>query len=474
MKYLKEICLIFAFLLLNLASVTAVKAEGEFISDSTVTYQVDGSGRTEVTHDIYVENVFSTLYATSYTLTLEGIQATDIKAFGDNGVEYQTDSQVNGDITLLKVLFTDSIVGKGKKRHFLVSYNNNNFATRTGEVWEVNIPKLASSDTFRNYTAILKVPTALGYEAYISPRPVSSQESEVVRTYEFSKDELIKTGVSAGFGQFQVFTFTLNYHLENPLSRKAETEIALPPDTAFQKVYLESLNPAPTTVRIDEDGNWLAVYTLSSRQRVDVVATGEVQIFSSNRPFPKPTQEILSSNLAETGYWQVNDAEIKALALKLKTPREIYNYVSTHLNYDYDRVRPNVDRLGAKGALLSPQTAICMEFTDLFVAIARAAGIPAREVNGYAYTENPEIQPLGLVADVLHAWPEYWDSERGAWIPIDPTWASTTGGVDFFDKLDLRHFSFVNHGTSDTKPFPPGSYKLGANPQKDVFVSFGK
>src|SRR6185369_7078379 len=104
----------------------------------------------------------------------------------------------------------------------------------------------------------------------------------------------------------------------------------------------------------------------------------------------------------------------------------------------------------------------------------RAAGIPAREINGYAYTENPQLQPLSLVADVLHSWPEYYDRDKGVWIPIDPTWGSTTGGVDFFNKLDLRHFTFVIHGKDSNKPYAPGSYKLGPNPQKDIFVSFGK
>ena len=115
-----------------------------------------------------------------------------------------------------------------------------------------------------------------------------------------------------------------------------------------------------------------------------------------------------------------------------------------------------------------------MEFTDTFIALSRAAGIPAREINGYAYTENPHVQPMGMVSDVLHSWPEYYDKEKNFWVPIDPTWGNTTGGVDFFHKLDLRHFAFVIHGVDSSKPYPPGSYKLGANPQKDVYVSFGK
>lgn len=258
------------------------------------------------------------------------------------------------------------------------------------------------------------------------------------------------------------------------MTRSSQTEIALPPDTAFQKIYFSKIEPKPDNIHIDQDGNWLATYTLKARERVDVEVSGSVQIFASFRPFPKPDNEVLSENLKDTEFWQVNNPKIKALAAQLKTPKAIYDYVSRSLTYDFSRVQPNVQRFGAVKALENPNTAICMEYTDLFVAIARAAGIPTREVDGYAYTENPELEPLSLVADVLHSWPEYYDSDKGAWIPIDPTWGSTTGGVDFFDKLDLRHFAFVLHGSDAVKPYPPGSYKLGANPQKDVFVSFGK
>ena len=57
----------------------------------------------------------------------------------------------------------------------------------------------------------------------------------------------------------------------------------------------------------------------------------------------------------------------------------------------------------------------CNEHTALFVALARAAGIPAR-IN------------VGLVAVrsafYYHAWPEVYiaeGKERGFWLPVDPT-----------------------------------------------------
>jgi transglutaminase-like putative cysteine protease len=452
--------------------ITTAKADEAFIVDAKVVYKVKDTGRTLVTHEIGLENIYSTLYATTYTLSLENIDAQNITAVTDKGNPIKVDIEKNGTKTNLKLMFDDAVVGKGSVRNFTISYENGNFATKTGEVWEISIPKLSGDSSFRNYQVDLHIPDSFGQEAYVSPQPLSSSYVDGNKIYSFSKQSISTTGVTAGFGHFQVFSFNLSYHLENPLAVNSQTEIAIPPDTAFQKIYFNKIEPKPNGVRIDEDGNWLALYKLTPRQRIDVNLNGFVQIFASFRSFPKPSQDVLNNNLVATNFWQVDDGKIRALAKELKTPQAIYDYVANTLKYDTSRVQPNVQRMGAATALENPNQAICMEFSDLFIAIARAAGIPAREINGYAYTENPLLQPLSLVNDVLHAWPEYYDKEKGVWIPIDPTWGSTSG-VDYFNKLDLRHFTFVIHGKSDKEPYPPGSYKLGTNPQKDVFVSFG-
>lgn len=472
MKKILAFLFTFFFLFFYPTITPSVFASGEFITDFDVTYSVKDSGITEVNNKVTLTNVFSNLYATSYSIILDSITPTNIKAYDANGV-LEFEKKVTDKTTEIKVNFKDSVVGKDNSRTFWVSFEESSFAIRTGEVWEVSIPRLSENADFASYFISVEVPESFGQEAYISPTPSESIQSDGLLKFKFNKKDVEKTGITAGFGQFQVFNFTLNYHLENPLSRESTTEITLPPDTAFQKVYYSDLNPKPTSMEIDTDGNWIAKYTLSPRERVDVTAVGYVQIFASLRPYPKPTDTSIIENLTEQPYWEISNPEIAKISKELKTPKAIYDFVSTKLKYDYERVKPNVERLGASKAISSPESAICMEFTDLFIALARSAGIPAREVNGFAYTENPEIQPLSLVNDVLHAWPEYYDYDRGAWIPVDPTWGSTTGGVDYFSKLDLRHFTFVIHGKSSTKPYPAGSYKLGSNPQKDVFVSFG-
>lgn len=451
---------------------TNVIASGEFSTDYEVNYEVKDSGVTQVTNKITLTNVFSNLYATSYSIILDSISPTNIKVFGEKGpLQFTTVKDSNK--TEIKINFSDQVVGKGNSRLFWVVYDEAGFAIRTGEVWEISIPRISENADFKSYNLKLLVPQKFGQEAYISPTPRNRLTQNGLLQYSFSKEDVEKTGIVAGFGEFQVFSFSLNYHLENPLAKVASTEITFPPDTAYQKVYYENINPKPNKMRVDQDGNWIGEFRLNPRERVDVVASGYVQIFSNYRPFLKPSQDSLNQNLLKTTYWDIDNQTIKDLAREYKTPYEIYNFVSNKLKYDYNRVKPNVERLGAVRALDNPESAICMEFTDLFIAISRAAGIPAREINGYAYTENPEIQPLSLVNDVLHAWPEYYDKDKGVWVPVDPTWGSTTGGVDYFSKLDLRHFTFVIHGKDDNKPYAAGSYKLGTNPQKDVYVSFG-
>jgi hypothetical protein len=114
-----------------------------------------------------------------------------------------------------------------------------------------------------------------------------------------------------------------------------------------------------------------------------------------------------------------------------------------------------------------------MEFTDLFIALARASGIPGRELDGFAYTANPALRPLSLTRDVLHSWPEYWDEIRG-WVMVDPTWENTTGGVDYFNKFDLNHFVFAIKGSSSEQPAPAGAYKYIGQDSRDVKVTLSE
>ncbi|MBI2590983.1 MAG: transglutaminase family protein [Candidatus Blackburnbacteria bacterium] len=450
-------------------------AQQEFKTDFATTYIVDQNGDAQVTQEITLTNNFSTIYATSYSLSLEGKKPVGVTAI-ESGKGITVSVEQTDTETKILVNFPDAIVGKNKSRKFTVAYQIPQLASQNGQVWDLTIPKITSVDNFNSYNLSLTVSKNLGKLAYISPEPKSKFESEKETTFTFVKEDILKAGVVAAFGDFQVFSFDLNYHLENPyLDKKGKTSIALIPDTAYQKVYYSKISPKPYSVALDSDGNWMATYYLKPGEKMDIQASGNVQVFANPQTFYVSTSpNDFPYYLSGTKYWPANDPEIKLMAQSVgNDPLSIYEFVVKTLSYDYSRVTNNIERLGAKRALATPDNAICVEFTDLFVTLARAAKIPAREVNGFAYTDNPQIQPLSLVADVLHAWPEYWDKNMGIWKPVDPTWGKTTGGIDYFNKFDMSHITFSIHGKNDDSPAPAGSYKLAHNNQRDVSVQFG-
>ena len=90
------------------------RAEAEFSVDSTVTYEVQETGKTLVTHDVTLENNFSTLYATSYSLSLENIDTANVQGRSVNGEQLSVSSEKKRDITNIKSLKDIEIILKAK------------------------------------------------------------------------------------------------------------------------------------------------------------------------------------------------------------------------------------------------------------------------------------------------------------------------------------------------------------------------
>lgn len=451
--------------------VLSANAAGEFDVAYDITYQIESDGSAKVVSDISLTNKLSNVYATEYNLVVEKGEISKVGAWDSQG-KIETKIQKGKEQTKINLTFNDQVAGVGKTLRFTLKYELANLAKKSGEVWQVVLPRQADLERFSAFELVLKIPNSFPDLAYVSPLPTHQSKTKDFRLYSFSKQSLGKQGVVAAFGQFQVFDFSLSYYLNNPKTQTVFTKIALPPTTPYQQVFYDKIEPLPENVEQDGDGNWLATYLLSPRQEIEVVAQGQARIYAQPGEKP-PLQKVdLKKYLAAQPFWEVDDPEIQSLASKLKTPRSIYNYVVQTLSYDFENISVQRERMGALGALKSPKEAICMEFTDLFVALARAAGIPAREVNGFAYTDNPKLKPLSEKADILHAWPEYWDEEQKRWIPVDPTWEKTSS-IDYFHKLDLSHFVFVIHGGDSQYPASAGSYKKDNQGGKDIKIDFG-
>lgn len=105
----------------------------------------------------------------------------------------------------------------------------------------------------------------------------------------------------------------------------------------------------------------------------------------------------------------------------------------------YENVKGDFSkRANSALVVLEQRAGVCAESARLFVALARAAGVPAREVGGLLYS--------GWVAGggfIGHGWAQVHDGTR--WIDVDPSWDQV--GVDAGHvclQLDSDDNSFYN------------------------------
>lgn len=444
----------------------------DFSSFYKVTYEFGKNGETAITQEISLVNQVSNLYVSQYSLSLMSGQISNVEAYDKIG-PLKTKVEQKGETTIITLDFNDKVVGKDKILSFILKYRASGLAKKEGNLWQISIPKLVNAEDIDEFQVLIKVPLEYGKMSVINPTPFENKIENGFYNLSFKKENIVSYGVMATFGQYQTFNFKILYELKNSENSPKIEKIALPPDTNYQTLFYDSIKPEPFDVKADEDDNWFAFYQLPPRENLLIEVTGQVNLFSQPKK-PKISPVSHQDYLSATRYWEANSQKIIDLANKLKTPENIYKFVSTNLTYNYQRVKEGTTiRTGALGALASPRQSTCTQFTDLFIAICRAAGIPAREIVGYSYTDNPQLRQISQDIDLLHSWPEYFDANKNQWTAVDPTWGNTTGGLDYFNKFDMSHFAFVIHGKSDILPPPPGS-SMEDELKKKIFVTFGE
>jgi transglutaminase-like putative cysteine protease len=466
MKNIVKLCLILLFLFIF---AFRAHAKSNYLTTYKVNYTVNQDSLTHVNFNIQLENQTPNFYVSNYNLTVGFKDIQNLKATSTQSTILATSQSASqGSKIFLK--FDKRVVGLNKNLTFNVSFDTKDVAHNLDNTWEINIPGTANINEFKNFNVEVDYPINLGKPKFVKPnlKTEATNSGKLV----FSKHNLGNTGISIAFGNYQAYGFNLKYHLQNDNVFTITKEIALPPDTGYQTVQISSINPKPLNIISDKDGNWLAQYKLAPMQKIEVLVFGKTKIALTPKQ-EEINQELKSAYLSAQKYWESDDTTIINIAKTLKNPQDIYKFVLNKLNYDYSRPQ-NAKRYGAVNSLKNANSAVCLEFTDLFIALARAAGIPAREVDGFAYNSNTLQRPSSLIKDVLHAWPEYYDFDKKMWIMVDPTWGKTTGGLDYFSTLDFDHIAFAIKGVSSSYPIPAGGYKqntLNTSKDVDVFIT---
>lgn len=463
-KYIFSLILSFFFLILTSSTVFA--EANKFYTNSLTSYSVDKSGNTKVIQKVQIRNLTQFYISSSYTVQVAFSDISNVKAFDDIG-QLKTTIKTGNSNTLIAVTFRNRVVGVDEEYEFTFSFETSEIAQKRGSIWIINIPGLLNYEDFDKYNVNLSVPPEFGQASILKP---SNPKIKNGSSFGFSKEDMESGGIFIAFGDSQYYEFDLSYFIANSNLFPIKTEIALPPDTNYQQIILSSITPKPINVSQDIDGNWLALFNLNPQQKIDVKVKGYAKVNAAPKKV-ELSKDNRSLYLSSDEYWQVDDEEIKKIAQTLKTPDKIYDFVVKKLTYSYDKVKGDNERQGARKVLQNLNFAVCLEFSDLFIALARSAGIPARGVEGFAYTQDKKSRPLSLSGDVLHAWAQFYDDEQKTWVMVDPTWGNTTKGMDYFKTFDFDHLTFVIKGRDSTYPIPPGGYKIDPNSQ-DVNVRF--
>jgi len=244
-------------------------------------------------------------------------------------------------------------------------------------------------------------------------------------------------------------TFTHEVKVSGPPDRglhELETYLAIPRDMPQQKVLSVFFSPAvegsagaavgdgssfvrPESVRLEQD-RWeqpVQVFTyrdVSSGMGVESVMRVEAEI-SAIRYFIFPdrcgTLEDVPADIRERwtangSKYQMDDPYIQDLAQEIVgdetncyfVARRIFDHCRETLEYKLEggwNVAPVVLQRG---------TGSCSEYTFSFIALCRAAGLPARYVGAIVVRGDD-----ASLDDVFHRWPEVYLPGYG-WVPIDP------------------------------------------------------
>jgi transglutaminase-like putative cysteine protease len=129
-------------------------------------------------------------------------------------------------------------------------------------------------------------------------------------------------------------------------------------------------------------------------------------------PVPATEAEIKEA-LRETLRYPIDEPRVKALAQQAignaTTPRE---KVARLLRFTRSYIRPKIDAVGpALFDLLDRRAGDCKSYALLFNTLARAVGIPSREVAGLGYMGDDVLAYGG------HVWNEV--VLDGVWVPVD-------------------------------------------------------
>ncbi len=211
---------------------------------------------------------------------------------------------------------------------------------------------------------------------------------------------------------------TTRYRYETPTHYSVQRLHLTPRDYAGQRVrewHLDLPERARTLSYEDAFGNIVSLVTLASEHdSIEIVARGAVDREDTAgivRGAPSPAPDAIFLRQTEA---TVPSPAIRALARPLEEKPDLEGLhrlmaaLRAHMEYEIGATHAHTTAAEA----LAEGRGVCQDHTQVFLSVAREAGIPARYVSGYLLVEGE------TVAEASHAWAEALAPGLG-WVGFD-------------------------------------------------------
>ena len=450
-----------------------------------ILYNIAKDGTANVSYNINLTNLSANTYASSYTIDLTSTDITNLSVINDASCNSLPFTQNKGKTsTRITTTFPNTVYGFGTSQNWTINFTTNQISKRQGKLMDIVIPGFQQKGIITKVDTTIETPKSLGGINFVSNpiTSISSNANDNIFTFN-TADSYTNQGILLIIGNYQLYSFKFHYKLENTnLFGNESFKIVIPADFSTQEVIFSKISPTPTNVYIDQNGNYIIEYVLPPKKTLTALINGKSKVFPTYNILSSPSiRKPLSPNQVKVytsaqPYWQVASPFIHNLAEKiiagdtttLAKAQSIQNYVAGHLTYNTKAILDSSrQRLGAIKALEEPTNAICQEYTDVFIALARSVGIPSRMLAGYG--DPPDVNVNPLPPNILHAWVQFYDPSFG-WVNADPTWQSTSGGFNFFGNVGSDHFILARYGTSSVNPPLILTFVKEKNPQNNINI----
>lgn len=387
-------------------------------------------------------------------------KSVDTAVVNVGGVNLPFTTVLNENFAELKVAYPSEL-RRGQTLTFTLTYTNFGLSEKSGSLIDIYAPGFVSDFNFTQglttvkYNTVYRISNQLPEINFVLPETASTEVGDNYTTISFSQESLLGRTIWIQLGRTQHYYFKISLQAiatdSNNTGYMNEYRMILPRDideaAVTQEVFFASINPEPFQVLEDTEGNLVGYFKTPSHITTEISVVGYARVSMKDnglkpelvtRQSDLPT-DLVSFYTLPAEYWEVDNEQIQEVASTLKgNETNVYKIVEN----TYDFVVQNIDyseikRFGInerQGALrtLNGGAAVCMEYSDLFLTLIRAQGIPARAAFGYGYDpKEPENAQEG------HQWVEVYMPGIDSWVSVDVTWGengrSLIGG-------DLNHF----------------------------------